>query len=146
MSCLYFVFLFSHISCHAPAREHGPGWTIMYIMYVPCLYYMTFLWNKRNYYNNKCWYTKGYWEGVVGEVRGSTEGNGNKNDIVYPIITLQHNNLRIMQPWRVLGPKLHKTLNRRKLRLFFTWVFSCVKVNGRIVLTRVFSFNQSFLR
>ena len=41
---------------------------------------------------------------------------------------------------------LHKTLIRRKLRLFFTWVFSCVKVNGRIVLTRVFSFNQSFLR
>ena len=41
---------------------------------------------------------------------------------------------------------LHKTLNRRKLRLFFTWVFSCVKVNGRIVLTQVFSFNQSFLR
>ena len=32
---------------------------------------------------------------------------------------------------------LHKTLNRRKLRLFLTWVFSCVKVNGRIVLTRV---------
>ena len=41
---------------------------------------------------------------------------------------------------------LHKTLNRRKLRLFFTQVFSCVKVNGRIVLTWVFSFNQSFLR
>ena len=36
--CLYFVFVFSHISCHGPGRMYN----------VSCLFYMTFLWYKRN--------------------------------------------------------------------------------------------------
>ena len=46
----------------------------------------------------------------------------------------------LMATWGLL----HKTFYRRKLRLFFTGVFSCVKVNGRIMLTWVFSFYWSF--
>ena len=39
-----------------------------------------------------------------------------------------------------------KLLTGENSGYFLPEFFSCVKVNGRIVLTRVFSFNQSFLR